>query len=81
MNRRKIPSDEDAVRMVEEIVGAPRKKIVSVIAARQFTCAGCGRVVVSDGTPRTRAFVWTDVETGKRRKYCWDCDDKHIQGV
>jgi hypothetical protein len=81
MKRKRVPSDEEAVRMVEKIVGAPRREIARVIGERQFTCAGCGRVVVPDGTPRTRAFVWTEVKTKKRRKYCWDCDDKHIQGV
>lgn len=81
MKKRKAPSDEDAVRMAEKIIGAPREKIARVIGERQFACAGCGRVVVSDGTPRTSAFVWTDVGTGKRRKYCWNCDDERIQGV
>jgi len=79
--KRKKINDEEAMQMVEKIIGAPREEIARVIGERQFACAGCGRIVVSDGTPRTRAFVWTDVETGKRRKYCWDCDDKHIQGV
>lgn len=80
MKKKKIPTDEEAVQMVEQVVGAPREEIARVIGERQFKCAGCGRIVASDGTPRTKAFVWVHVETEQRRKYCWDCDDKRIQG-
>lgn len=80
MRKKKI-NDEKAVQMVEQIVGASRQQIARVIGQRIFTCAGCGRKVAFDGTPRTKAFVWTDVKTKKGKKYCYDCDDKLIQGV
>lgn len=79
--KKKIPSDKEAVQMVEKIVGAPRKEIARVIGQRVFTCVGCGRKVAPDGTPQNSAFVWIHVETKKRSKYCYDCDDKLIQGV
>lgn len=81
MKKKKIPSDEEAVRMVEKMTDAPRGQIARVIGERVFTCVGCGQRIVSDGTPRTRAFVWTHVKTKKRSKYCYNCDDKLIQGV
>ena len=81
MKKRKVPSDDEAVQMVEKLVGASRKQIARVIGQRVFTCAGCKQKIVSDGTPRTKAFIWTDVKTKQRRKYCYDCDDKLIQGV
>lgn len=51
------------------------------ISRRRFTCVGCERTVEPDGTPQTRAFIWTDVKTKERREYCYRCDDRLIQGV
>lgn len=67
MKKKKV-SDRETVRQIEE-------------KTKTFTCAGCGRRVVSDGTPKTKAFVWTHTKTKKRSKYCYICDDKLIQGV
>lgn len=60
-----------------------KKRVIlpRVLRQRVFTCAGCGQKIVSDDTPKTRAFVWTETKTNKRKKYCYTCDDKLIQGV
>lgn len=48
---------------------------------KAFTCGGCGERKTPDGAPRNAAFVWTHVKTKKRTPYCYECDDKLIQGV
>lgn len=48
---------------------------------KPFTCRGCGARKTPDGTPQNAAFIWTDEKTKTRRPYCYECDDKLIQGL
>ena len=48
---------------------------------KPFTCRGCGAKKRPDGKPQNAAFIWTDEKTKTCRPYCYECDDKLIQGV
>lgn len=49
---------------------------------KKFRCKRCKTLVVVEKTnPKKREFVWTEAKMNKKNSYCYECDDKLIQGI